>query len=94
MAGHRLTHREVHRFPNQFRALGRHDCRNLPQLWAEVQTGLQHALAAMQDGARLASVGVDTWGVDHVLVNAAGRPVFPAHAYRDARTLAGHPPAA
>jgi len=88
--GHRLTHREVHRFPNQFRPLAGHDYWNLPQLWAEVQAGLQHALAALPAGARLASVGVDTWGVDHVLVNDAGRPVFPVHAYRDARTQAGH----
>ena len=32
---------------------------------------------------------MDTWGVDYVLVNDAGRIVFPPHAYRDARTQAG-----
>lgn len=88
--GHRLVHREVHRFPNQFRGLAGHDYWNLPQLWAEVQTGLQQAVAALPAGGRLASVGIDTWGVDHVLVNDSGRPVFPVHAYRDGRTQAGH----
>ena len=58
-------------------------------MWAEVRTGLLKAVAALPRGARLASVGVDTWGVDYALVNDAGRLVFPVHAYRDARTQPG-----
>lgn len=77
---------EVHRFGNSFRSLGAHDYWDLPGLWAEVRTGL---LAAKHRFPQLASVGVDTWGVDHVLVNRAGRIVFPTHAYRDARTQPG-----
>ncbi|MGC4081644.1 MAG: FGGY-family carbohydrate kinase [Vicinamibacterales bacterium] len=77
---------EVHRFGNTFRSLGPHDYWHLPGLWAEIRTGL---LAAKERFPQLASVGVDTWGVDHVLVNKAGRVVFPTHAYRDARTQAG-----
>ncbi|MBI2512145.1 MAG: rhamnulokinase [Opitutae bacterium] len=77
---------EVHRFGNSFRSLGAHDYWDLPGLWHEVRTGL---LAAKRRFPQLASVGVDTWGVDHVLVNAAGRLVFPTHAYRDARTQPG-----
>jgi len=82
----RLTLTEVHRFPNTFRSLGPHDYWDLPGLWHEVQTGLR---AAKQQFPKLASVGVDTWGVDYVLLNDAGRLVFPAHAYRDARTQRG-----
>ena len=74
---------EVHRFPNQFRSLGGFDYWDLPGLWSEVRVGL---LKAKQQFAKLASVGVDAWAVDHVLVNAAGRPVHPVHAYRDNRT--------
>ncbi len=85
----RLTLREVHRFPNQFRSLGAHDYWDIAGLWHEIQTGLRLAAAALPRGARLASVGVDCWGCDHVLLNDAGRLVFPAHAYRDARTQAG-----
>lgn len=87
---HRLTQREVHRFPNHFRALAGRDYWDLPYLWSEVQVGLQRAREAVPNGARLASVGVDTWGVDHVLVDKTGRPVFPTHAYRDTRTQALH----
>ncbi|AHF90273.1 carbohydrate kinase [Opitutaceae bacterium TAV5] len=85
----RLALREVHRFPNTFRSLGEHDYWDVAGLWAEIRTGLAKAVEALPRGARLASVGVDTWGVDHVLLNDAGRLVFPAHAYRDNRTQAG-----
>jgi rhamnulokinase len=88
-SAHRLTLREVHRFPNTFRSLGVHDYWDVAGLWAEVRTGLLQAAAALPRGARLASVGVDTWGVDYALVNDAGRLVFPVHAYRDARTQPG-----
>ena len=85
----RLTTREVHRFPNALRSAGGHDYWDIPGLWAEVQTGLRAAVAVLPRGHTLASVGVDTWGVDYVLVNDAGRIVFPTHAYRDVRTQAG-----
>ena len=85
----RLSLQEVHRFPNALRSAGGHDYWDLPGLWSEVQAGLRAAVAALPKGATLASVGVDTWGVDYVLVNDAGRLVFPPHAYRDARTQPG-----
>lgn len=85
----RLALKEVHRFPNALRSAGGHDYWDIPGLWAEIQTGLRAAAAALPKGAKLASVGVDTWGVDYVLTNDAGRIVFPTHAYRDCRTQAG-----
>jgi len=88
--GQRLELAEVHRFPNQFHSLGGHDYWDLPGLWAEVTTGLREALRRFP---RLASVGVDTWGVDYVLVNDAGRMVFPTHAY-SRQPHAGGPKAA
>ena len=85
----RLTLNEVHRFPNTFRTLAGHDYWDLGTLWHEAQTGLRKAVAALPRGAKLASVGVDVWGVDFALVNDAGRLVFPVHAYRDARSQPG-----
>lgn len=87
--GERLDTSEVHRFTNSLRSAGGHDYWDVAGLWGEVQTGLRKAVAALPKGASLASVGVDTWGVDHVLVNDDGRIVFPTHAYRDARTQRG-----
>lgn len=85
----KLTLNEVHRFPNTFRSLGANDYWDVGTLWHEVQTGLRKAVAALPRGAKLSSVGVDTWGVDYALLNDAGRLVFPIHAYRDARTQPG-----
>src|SRR5687768_1436792 len=85
-AKNRLKLTEVHRFPNAFQSIGTHDYWNVPGLWAEVQTGLRKAAEKFP---QLASVGVDTWGVDYVLVNDTGRMVFPIHAYRDSRTQPG-----
>lgn len=85
-AKNKLTLTEVHRFPNAFRSMGGHDYWDLPGLWQEVQVGLRKAI---EQFPKLASVGVDTWGVDYVLVNDEGRMVFPPHAYRDARTQPG-----
>jgi rhamnulokinase len=85
----KLSLREVHRFPNAFQSIGGHDYWNIAGLWEQIQTGLRAAQAALPKGAALASLGVDTWGVDHALVNDAGRLVYPVHAYRDSRTQAG-----
>jgi len=82
----RLTLTEIHRFPNQFRTLWNHAYWDISYLWTEVRTGL---LKAKQQFPQLASVGVDTWGVDHALVDDSGRLVFPVHSYRDARTQPG-----
>ena len=57
------------------------------RLWADIQDGLGRAAASF--GEWIASIGVDTWGVDYVLTNDTGRIVFPTHAYRDSRTQAG-----
>lgn len=81
-----LTLTEVHRFANAFESLNGHDYWNLAGLWNEIRTGLVEAAKRFP---KLASVGVDTWGVDHVLLDRKGRLVFPVHAYRDARTQDG-----
>lgn len=85
----KLALREVHRFPNAFQSIGGHDYWNIAGLWQEILAGLRAAREALPGGATLASVGVDTWGVDYALVNDAGRLVYPVHAYRDARTRPG-----
>jgi rhamnulokinase len=87
--GRRLKLTEAHRFPNAFRSMGGHDYWDLAGLWEQVVAGLRKAAALLPRGGKLASVGVDTWGVDHVLVDRRGRPVYPTLAYRDHRTRPG-----
>jgi rhamnulokinase len=69
--------------------LGVHDYWDIGTLWEEVRTGLRKAAAELPRRTQIASVGVDTWGVDYALVDDSGRLVFPVHAYRDARTRPG-----
>ena len=88
-SNNQLTLTEAHRFPNTYRELGTHTYWEVGTLWYEIQIGLRKAVAALPRGAKLSSVGVDTWGCDHVLLNDAGRLVFPTHAYRDTRTQEG-----
>jgi len=87
--GKRLELTEAHRFPNALRSMGGHDYWDVAGQWEQAVSGLRKAVALLPKGAVLASVGVDTWGVDHVLVDAAGRPVYPTFAYRDNRTQSG-----
>lgn len=85
----RLGLQVIHRFPNTFYSVGRHDYWDIPRLWTEIASGLRKILARLPQGAYLSSVGVDTWGVDYVLTDSQGRMVFPTHAYRDMRTQTG-----
>jgi rhamnulokinase len=82
--GERLSVDELHRFPNvPVRARGILSW-DAPRLYDGILTGLRAAARAA--GARVDSVGVDTWGVDFALLDGAGRMLRnPAH-HRDRRT--------
>jgi rhamnulokinase len=85
--GERLTVAELHRFPNvPVRAAGTLYW-DVLRLYEGVLEGL--AAAGRETGGRVDSVGVDTWGVDFGLLDAAGRLVSnPVH-HRDARHARG-----
>jgi rhamnulokinase len=76
---------EVHRFPNGAREEGCHLVWDPDRLWQEILKGLR--LAASKAGGRIASVGVDGWGVDYVLLDRTGNRIGRAYCYRDARNL-------
>lgn len=79
----RMVLEEVYRFDNtQVRKNG-HDCWDIGALFAHVVAGLKACKTANKIPV---SMGIDTWGVDFVLLNGAGECVGDAVAYRDART--------
>ncbi len=82
-SGDGLALDEAHRFPNAFHELNGNAYWDVGGLLAEIQTGIREAKERF---AALESVGVDTWGVDHALLDARHRLVYPIHAYRDTRT--------
>ena len=74
---------EVHRFPNGMTERHGRLCWDVDALFAEVILGLQKCAAL---GKIPQSVGIDTWGVDFVLLDAEGNRLDDAVAYRDSRT--------
>ncbi len=79
----RMVLEEVYRFDNaQVRRNG-HDCWDHEALARSVIAGI----AKCRDLGKIpATIGIDTWGVDFILLDAAGRPCSDMVAYRDART--------
>ncbi len=82
-ASQTLTIKQIHRFTNGFKPVAGHDCWDLDQLEREIMTGL---VKLDHDGVRLDGIGIDTWGVDYVLLDERGERVGEAVSYRDHRT--------
>ena len=60
---------------------------NIPQLWADIQTGLAKAAAAAKSaGSPVHGVSADSWGVDYVLLGKGSPMLAPPPIYRDPRT--------
>ena len=74
---------EVHRFANDPVTIQQSMLWNVHGLWADIQHGLR---TAAQQFNTVASVGVDTWGVDYVLVDDQDQITGPVRHYRDPRT--------
>ena len=83
-AGQRqLKLKECYRFENALHRLDGHDCWDLEHIYREICAGLALIDA---DGIQLDAIGIDTWGVDFVLLDAEGQMLGLPVAYRDART--------
>lgn len=82
--GERLGLEEIHRFANSPVRVAEHLYSDVLRLWSEMQIGLQKANA--QIGTGLASVGVDTWGVDFALLDSQDRLLGNPFHYRDPHT--------
>lgn len=74
---------EVWRFDNRQVHRNGHDCWDMDNLWKGILDGLR---ACKERGKIPASVGIDTWAVDYVLLDKDGKPIGDAVAYRDGRT--------
>lgn len=81
--GKQMHLRQFHRFPNGGVPIGGTLRWNVLGLWSEIQKGL--AIAADELGDSIVSVGVDTWGVDFVLMNKHDELLGQPYHYRDER---------
>lgn len=78
-----LTIKEIYRFKNSLVHIKEHDYWDMDAIFEEIVTGLQKTV---KDETSTESIGVDTWGVDYVLLDAQGNRVYPVFSYRDHRT--------
>ena len=74
---------EVHRFPNGMVEKDGEHVWDVDELFRQIKLGLKKCA---QLGKIPVSVGVDTWGVDFVLLDGDGARIGNAVAYRDGRT--------
>jgi rhamnulokinase len=82
--GTRVRLEEIHRFPNGAVHVAGTLRWDVLRLWSEIQAGL--GKAAQSFGKDAHSVGVDTWGVDYVLLARGGEMLGQPYHYRDPRT--------
>lgn len=84
---HALLLQEVRRFRYPPAQSAGHLRWDLPNIFTEIKQGLRGAAARARElGRDVHSVGVDSWGVDYGLVDAAGHLVELPVCYRDERT--------
>ena len=79
----RIVLEEIYRFENRLHPRGGRLCWDLEALFGEVAAGLAACKAA---GKIPATMGIDTWAVDFVLLDKSGRVLGDTVAYRDGRT--------
>ena len=85
--GERFALSELHRFSNGPVMVLDRLYWDILQLWEEIKTGLR--VYAKEHGNAPAGIGIDTWGVDFVLLDKHGELLGnPVH-YRDTRTVGG-----
>ena len=79
----RIELTEIHRFDNIQKRSGGHDCWDTEMLFRETVAGLAKCKEA---GFVPKTIGIDTWGVDFVLLDKDDQLIGDAVAYRDERT--------
>lgn len=78
-----LSLREIHRFVNNLHKQDGFETWDIDGLEAEIRIGLNKVC---DEGILIDSIGIDTWGVDYVLLDKQGQRVGLPVSYRDSRT--------
>lgn len=80
----KLQQRELTRFPNHIIETGGHLYWDIFALYYEIIRGLK---LIADEGIKLTSIGIDTWGVDFVCVGKDGGVLRNPYCYRDSHTV-------
>ena len=81
--GKKVEMKELTRFKNPMIPLGGHLFWDLPALYNEILTALRKTV---EDGIKVESMGIDTWGVDVAFFGKDGQLLSLPYCYRDAHT--------
>lgn len=79
-----LAFREIYRFPNRIVARGGHECWDIEYILEEIIRGIRKAADSVTNPIK--SIGVDSWGVDFVILDQEGNLISDPVSYRDKRT--------
>lgn len=80
----RIRLEEIYRFENGMVERNGHLCWELDRLFSEILNGLKKC---KEVGKIPASMGIDTWAVDYVLLDKEGKCLGETYGYRDSRTI-------
>ena len=83
ISGGKLQQQELTRFPNHIIETGGHFYWDIYALYHEIIRGLK---TIADNGIKLTSIGIDTWGVDFVCVGKDGGLLRNPYCYRDPHT--------
>lgn len=81
--GGRMQLEEIYRFENGMQEKNGHLCWDFEYLFSQIKQGMKRCAEL---GKIPESMGIDTWGVDFVLLDAAGKQIGDSVGYRDHRT--------
>jgi len=84
LKGERIDLHEVHRIHNEIQVQQGRDTWDMDRIVQEIHTGIAKAIETSEDAP--VSIGVESWGVDYVLLDEHGELVETPVAYRDKRT--------
>jgi rhamnulokinase len=79
-----ISLQEIHRFKNEIKIIDGHDRWDIEYIISEIVIGIKKSLDL--HGNQIQSFGVDSWGVDFVLLDEKGKLLEIPISYRDART--------
>lgn len=75
---------EIYRFQNRRIQIDKSLCWDISQLYRDMLKGLKKYVEKY--GPNVDGIGIDTWGVDFVLLDKNNKMIGYAHHYRDSRT--------
>ena len=84
LSGERLSLTEAHRFANIPVRLPDGLHWDVLRIWSEIKAGISAAVS--RSDTQVASIGLDTWGVDFALLDQKGALLGNPFHYRDSRT--------